>query len=94
MPGRFTPSKRKTVYVWNIIFTSYRQRPAVKRKLSGKERGKTMSEKNSRVKIIRIKDMHIEKLKIKGLGPRPLIIKDLTLKDVRLIIRLPAEKEN
>ncbi len=68
----------------------------MKRKLQGKERGeKTMPEKNMRkvrTKIITIKDMKIESLSIKGPGGRKLLITNLTLKDVRLIIKLPAEK--
>lgn len=51
-----------------------------------------MKDKNVRTKIIKIKDMHIESLKIKGFQSRPLLIKNLILKDVRLIIRLPPEK--
>ncbi|MDY9926008.1 hypothetical protein [Methanosarcina sp.] len=52
-----------------------------------------MSEKKERVKIIEIKDMHVENLKIKGFRQKPLIIRNLTLKNVRLIIRLPPEKK-
>ncbi len=55
-----------------------------------------MPEKNMkkvRTKIITIKDMKIENLRIKGPGGRKLIIKNLTLKDVRLIIKLPVEKQ-
>ncbi|MDR7665174.1 hypothetical protein RG963_05120 [Methanosarcina sp. Z-7115] len=52
-----------------------------------------MPEENARIKIITIKDSHIENLKIKGFRQNPLIIKDLTLKNVRLIIRLPPEKK-
>lgn len=54
-----------------------------------------MPEKNMkkvRTKIITIKDMKIESLRIKGPGGRKLLIRNLTLKDVRLIIKLPAEK--
>lgn len=51
-----------------------------------------MPEKNERVKIIAIKDMHVEKLKIKGFREKPLIIRNLTLKNVRLIFRLPPEE--
>lgn len=52
-----------------------------------------MSEKNSRKKIVTIKDSHIKNLKIKGLKPEPLIIKNLILKNVRLIFKLPPEKK-
>ena len=48
--------------------------------------------KKVRTKIITIKDMKIENLRTKGPGGRKLIIKNLILKDVRLIIKLPAEK--
>lgn len=56
-------------------------------------KGENMSEKKERVKIIEIKDMHVENLKIKGFRQKPLVIKNLTLKNVRLIIRLPPEKK-
>jgi len=52
-----------------------------------------MSEKNTRTKIITIKDTHIKNLKIKGLRSEPLIIRNLTLKNVRLIFKLPKEKK-
>lgn len=50
-----------------------------------------MSNKNARTKIIKIKDMNIESLTIKGFRPNPLVIKNLTLKNVRLIFKLPPE---
>ncbi|MFY1110367.1 MAG: hypothetical protein AB3K77_01565 [Methanosarcinaceae archaeon] len=69
----------------------------MKRKLQGKERDeKTMPEKKMRkvrTKIITIKDTKIESLRIKGPGGRKLLIRNLILKDVRLIIKLPAENE-
>ncbi len=69
-----------------------------KRKLTGEERGEnTMPEKTMkkvRTKIIKIKDMKIESLRIKGPGGKKLLIRNLTLKDVRLIIKLPAEKQS
>ena len=52
-----------------------------------------MPEGKTRTKIITIKDTHIRSLKIKNLKPEPFIIKDLTLKDVRLIFKLPPEEE-
>ncbi len=52
-----------------------------------------MSEKNTRTKIVTIKDANIKNLKIKGLGPKPFIIKNLTLRNVRLIFKLPQEKK-
>lgn len=52
-----------------------------------------MSEKNTRTKIVAIKDARIKNFKIKGLGPKPFIIKNLTLKNVRLIFKLPPERE-
>ncbi|WP_292373395.1 MULTISPECIES: hypothetical protein [unclassified Methanosarcina] len=52
-----------------------------------------MSEKYARTKTITIKDAHIESLKIEGLKQKPLIISNLTLKNVRFIIRLPPEKK-
>jgi hypothetical protein len=51
-----------------------------------------MSEKNDRVKIVEIKDMYVENLKIKGLEGKTIIIRNLTLKNVRLILKLPPEK--
>ncbi|MDD2439976.1 MAG: hypothetical protein PHD41_07190 [Methanosarcinaceae archaeon] len=51
-----------------------------------------MDEKPVKTKVIKIKDMHIESLKIKGFRPNPLLIKDLTLKNVRLILKLPSGK--
>ncbi|MDQ1276155.1 MAG: hypothetical protein QG610_1730 [Euryarchaeota archaeon] len=51
-----------------------------------------MSEKNTRTKIITIKDTKIKSLKIKGLGEKTIIIRNLTLKNVRLIFKLPPEK--
>lgn len=52
-----------------------------------------MSEKNARTKIITIKDSNIKNLKIKGLGPEPLVIRNLILRNVRLIFKLPPEKK-
>lgn len=51
-----------------------------------------MSEGNNKVKIIAIKDMHVENLKIKVLGEKTIIIRNLTLKNIRLIFKLPSEK--
>lgn len=51
-----------------------------------------MPEENVRVRVITIKDAHIESLKITGFRQKPLIIRNLTLKNVRFIIRLPPGK--
>jgi hypothetical protein len=37
----------------------------------------------SKIKIVGVKNTRIRSLKIKGLRPKPLIIRNLTLKDVR-----------
>jgi hypothetical protein len=60
--------------------------------MSGKQRG-NMSEKNTRKKIVTIKDSNIKNFKIKSLGTKPFIIKNLTLRNVRLIFKLPPEKK-
>lgn len=52
-----------------------------------------MSEKNTRTKVITIKDTKIESLKIKGMMPKTIVIRNLTLKNVRLIFKLPPEKK-
>jgi hypothetical protein len=51
-----------------------------------------MSEKNTRTKVVTIKDTKIESLKIKGMMPKTIVIRNLTLKNVRLIFKLPPEK--
>lgn len=51
-----------------------------------------MPEKNTRTRIITIKDTNIKNLKIKGLISKPVVIRNLTLKNVRLIFKLPPEK--
>lgn len=52
-----------------------------------------MSEKNTRKKSITIKDSDIKNFKIKGLGPKPFLIKNLTIRNFRLIFKLPPEKK-
>lgn len=52
-----------------------------------------MPNNSVRTRIVTIKDSHIQSLKIKGLGPKSIIIKNLTLKNVRLIFKLPPEKK-
>jgi hypothetical protein len=52
-----------------------------------------MPEEKTRTKIVTIKDTHIKSLKIKGTGANPLVIKNLTLKNVRLIFKLPPVKK-
>lgn len=52
-----------------------------------------MSQKTDRVKIVEIKDTRVENLKIKGFMGKTIIIRNLTLKNVRLIIKLPPEKK-
>jgi len=49
-------------------------------------------EKNTRIKIITVKNAHIENLKIEGFRQKPLVIRNLTLKNVRFIIKLPSEE--
>lgn len=51
-----------------------------------------MSGKNEMIKTVEIKDMYVENLKIKGFGGKTILIKNLTLKNVRLIFKLPPEK--
>jgi len=49
---------------------------------------------NMRTKTFSIKDMKVRNLKIKGLnGKKKLIIRNPNFKDVRLIMKLPPEKE-
>ncbi len=50
-------------------------------------------EENARIWIITIKDAHIESLEIEGFRQKLLIIRNLNLKNVRFIIRLPTEKK-
>lgn len=51
-----------------------------------------MSGKNEIKKTVEIKDMYVENLKIKGFVGKTILIKNLTLKNVRLIIKLPQKK--
>ncbi|MGB9927880.1 MAG: hypothetical protein ACPK85_05685 [Methanosarcina sp.] len=50
-------------------------------------------EENAKKLILIIKDGTIESLKIEGLGKKPFIIRNLTFKNVRLIITLPPKRE-
>lgn len=52
-----------------------------------------MPNNSVRTRIVTIKDSHIQNLKIKGMGSKSIIIKNLTLKNVRLIFKLPPEKK-
>jgi len=52
-----------------------------------------MSEEKTRTRVVKIKDSQIESLRIKGLGSKSVIIKNLTLKNVRLIFKLPPKRK-
>lgn len=51
-------------------------------------------EENERTITIEIKEGSIQNLEIEGLRQNRLIMRNVTLKNVRLIIRLPPQKKN
>ncbi|WP_164888526.1 hypothetical protein [Methanosarcina sp. MSH10X1] len=51
-------------------------------------------EENERIITIKIKEGSIQNLEIEGIKQKPLIMRNVTLKNVRLIIRLPPQKKN